>query len=225
MNKFFDLQFSLNLLPIMFKYIEVTLALSLASIAAGLILAFIITLIINARVPIMYRILKIYVSFFRGTPLLAQLFLVYFGLVQAFPSLSNLSSFNAAFIVMSLNSAAYMSESLRGAISSVDKGQMEAALSLGMSYLQAMRRIILPQAFRVALPALSNSFINIIKDSSLAFTIGVKEITASAQLEAASSFRYFEAFVDILLIYWLITSILGFFQKKLEKKMNRGIAL
>lgn len=224
MNNFFDLPFALNLLPIMLKYVEVTLALSLASIAAGLILAFMITLVIHARVPVLYRVLKIYVSFFRGTPLLAQLFLVYFGLVQAFPSLSNMSSFQAAFIVMSLNSAAYMSEALRGAISSVDKGQMEAALSLGMTYLLAMRRVILPQAFRVALPALSNSFINIIKDSSLAFTIGVKEITASAQLEAASSFRYFEAFVDILLIYWVITSILGFFQKKLENKMNRGIA-
>lgn len=219
----FDIEFAINVLPIMLKYMQVTLALSMTSIILGLCLAFVIALVINAKVPVLHRFLKIYISFFRGTPLLAQLFFVYFGLIGAFPVLVNLSSFNATLIVMSFNSAAYMAEALRGAIMSVDKGQMEASLSVGMTYFQAMKRIVLPQAFRVAIPALGNSFINITKDSSLAFTIGVKEMTAAAQLEAASSWRYMECFVDILLIYWLLTSFLTFLQKKLEEALNRTV--
>lgn len=220
--KFFDVGFAIRLLPIMLKYVKVTLSLSFASMIVGLGLAFIISLIIDAKVPYLHRIMKIYVSFFRGTPLLAQLFLLYFGFVQVFPSLAKLSSFSAAFIIMSMNSSAYMAEAIRGGLASIDKGQMEACLSVGMTYFQAMRRIIFPQALKLSIPALSNSFINLIKNSSLAFTIGVKEITASAQLEATSSFKYLEAYVDIILIYWLITSILTYFQNKIEIKLNQG---
>jgi putative amino-acid transport system permease protein len=218
----FDVAFAIELLPTMFKYVRVTLALSLSAMVVGLGLAFIISLIIDAKIPTLNKFLKVYVSFFRGTPLLAQLFLLYFGFAQISETVANMSSFTAAFIIMSLNTAAYMSETLRGAIASVDKGQMEASLSVGMTYIQAMFRIVLPQAFRFAIPALSNTFINIIKDSSLAFSIGVKEITAAAQLEATSSFKYLEAYVDIILIYWLITSILGYFQKRWEKSLSRG---
>lgn len=217
----FDFEFAIKLLPTMSKYMGITLILAALSIFFGLILAFVIALVVNSRVPILARFFKIYISFFRGTPLVAQLFCLYFGIL---PMMSNItlkvSSFGAALIVMSLNSSAYMAESLRGAIASVDKGQMEAALSIGMSYIQAMKRVILPQAFRVALPTLCNSFINVLKDTSLTFYIGVKEMMATAQLEAASSYRYLEAFVDVLIIYWLLTSILGYISKKLEKKMN-----
>ena len=124
---------------------------------------------------------------------------------------------------MSLNTSAYMAEALRGALSSIDKGQMEASLSVGMTYMQAMRRIILPQAFRVAVPALGNSFINTVKDTALTYSIGVKEMMAVAQLEATARYRYLEAFMDILLFYWLVTSILGVLQKKLEKKLNQMV--
>lgn len=220
-NIAFDFEFAIKLLPTMSKYMGITLILAALSIFFGLILAFIIALVVNSRVPILARFFKIYISFFRGTPLVAQLFCLYFGIL---PMMSNItlkvSSFGAALIVMSLNSSAYMAESLRGAIASVDKGQMEASLSIGMSYIQAMKRVILPQAFRVALPTLCNSFINVLKDTSLTFYIGVKEMMATAQLEAASSYRYLEAFVDVLIIYWLLTSILGYISKKLEKKMN-----
>ncbi|SKC82962.1 amino acid ABC transporter permease [Maledivibacter halophilus] len=219
---FFDVEFALHILPVILKYVKVTLSLSLLSMLFGLTLAFIISLIIDAKIPIIYRILKTYVSFFRGTPLLVQLFLVYFGLAHVFTSMASLSSFGAACIVMSLNSSAYMSESIRGAILAIDKGQMEASLSVGMTYFQAMRRIILPQAFKVAIPALSNTFINLIKNSSLAFTIGVVEITASAQLEATSSYKYLEAYFDILIIYWIITSALTYLQKKLEERLSHS---
>ena len=217
----FDLDFALGLLPTMTKYMGVTLSLASLSIMSGLILAFFIALTVHSRVPLLYRFFRVYISFFRGTPLVAQLFCLYFGLLPAFPSITlRISSFQAALIVMSLNSSAYMAESLRGAISSIDRGQMEAAMSVGMTYFQAMRRIILPQAFRVALPTLCSSFINVLKDTSLTFYIGVKEMMATAQLEAASSYRYLEAFIDVLLIYWLLTSLLGFAFRKLEQRMN-----
>ncbi|MGB5823422.1 MAG: amino acid ABC transporter permease [Proteocatella sp.] len=220
----FDLQFAIKLLPTMAKYMGVTLSLASLSILFGLTLAFFIALIINAKVKVLQQFFKIYISFFRGTPLVAQLFCLYFGLLPMMTSLTlRVSSFQAALIVMSLNSSAYMAESLRGAISSIDKGQMEASMAVGMTYFQAMTRIILPQAFRVALPTLCSSFINVIKDTSLTFYIGVKEMMATAQLEATSSYRYIEAFVDVLFIYWLLTSILGYISKRLESRTNHMV--
>ncbi|AFS79562.1 amino acid ABC transporter permease protein YxeN [Gottschalkia acidurici 9a] len=217
----FDFEFAFKLIFIMMKYVKVTLALSVSAMTIGLVSAIIITLIIDARVPFLRKFFKIYISFFRGTPLIAQLFLLYFGLAQVIPAVTKLQPFNAALIIMGMNSAAYMAEVLRGSISSVDKGQMEASLSIGMNYVQAMTRIVFPQAFKIAIPALSNTFINLIKDSSIAFTIGVTEITASAQLEATSSFKYLEAYVNIILIYWVLTSVLGYFQRKLELKLDK----
>lgn len=220
----FDIKFALKLLPLMLKYLSVTLYMAIIAIAVGLVLAFFIALIIHAKLPVVQRFFKIYISFFRGTPLIAQLFCVYFGVLPLLPSFAlNVTSTQAAIIVMSLNTSAYMAEALRGALSSIDKGQMEASLSVGMTYMQAMRRIILPQAFRVAVPALGNSFINTVKDTALTYSIGVKEIMAVAQLEATARYRYLEAFIDILIFYWLITSILGAVQKRLEKRLNRMV--
>ena len=218
----FDFNFLLRIIPVMLKYVKVTIALSLYSLFFGLILAIIIALIINAKTPILYPIAKVYVSFFRGTPLVAQLFFLYFGLIQLFPVLKGLDGFTATVFGLSLNSAAYCSEILRGAISSVDKGQMEAALAFGMTYIQAMRRIILPQAARVAIPALTSNFSDIVKGSSLAFTLGVTEIMASAQSEAASSYKFLEAYTAVVIVYWIIISCLGFIQKKLEKSLNEA---
>ena len=220
----FDIKFALKLLPLMLKYLSVTLYMAIIAIAVGLVLAFFIALIIHAKLPVVQRFFKIYISFFRGTPLIAQLFCVYFGVLPLLSSFAlNVTSTQAAIIVMSLNTSAYMAEALRGALSSIDKGQMEASLSVGMTYMQAMRRIILPQAFRVAVPALGNSFINTVKDTALTYSIGVKEIMAVAQLEATARYRYLEAFIDILIFYWLITSILGAVQKRLEKRLNRMV--
>lgn len=218
----FDLGFAIRLFPLMAKYLKVTLFLSIGSAFFGLIIAIIISLCIDLKIKILAPLMRIYVSFFRGTPLLAQMFLLYFGFVQVMPSFKNISSFTAALIVLSLNSAAFMSETIRGAIASVDKGQMEACLSVGMTYTQAISRIILPQATRVAIPALFNSFINIVKSTSVAFTIGVTEMIAVAQLEAASSYRYLEAFIDIVIVYWILTSLLGKLQKKLELKLSES---
>lgn len=220
----FNLAFSLNLIPIMLKYLPVTIGLAFLSVCMGLIISFFIAIIIDAKVPVLYQFFKGYIAFFRGTPLIAQLFCVYFGILPLLPSvMMKVSSYGAALIVLSLNSAAYMAESLRGAISSIDRGQKEAAFSIGMSSWQAMKRIILPQAYRVALPTLTSSFINVFKDTALAFSIGVKEMMATAQLEAASSYRYLEAFVDVLLIYWLMTYLLTLLLKVVEKRFNNMV--
>lgn len=219
----FDLDFALKLVPTMLKYSGTTLKLSFMAIFCGLILAFVITYIVDAKVPILAKFFKLYVSFFRGTPLMAQLFCFYFGIIPLMKEMvTAISSFTAALIVLSLASSAYMSESLRAAISSIDKGQMEASYSVGMTYFQAMRWIIMPQAIRIALPTLFSSFINIIKDTSLVFAIGVKEMMAQAQLEGSSGYRYLEAYVCVLLVYWSITAILGIIQRKLEAKLGKN---
>ncbi len=218
----FDLNYFLNLVPLMMKYVVVTFEMSILSLVIGLILAVMIALIVHMKVKILYPIIKVWVSFFRGTPVIAQLFFLYFGVVQIFPSLKGMGAFTAVVIGLSFNASAYMAETLRGAISSVDKGQMEASLSVGMTYMQAMWRIVLPQAARVAIPPLSNSFIDIIKNSSLAFTLGVTEIMAVAQSEGASSYRFLESFTAVILLYWIIISFFGYIQKILEKKMNEA---
>jgi len=220
----FDFEFIKRLIPIMFKYSGVTLKLSALAILSGFTLAFVIAVILYAKLPVLSQFFKLYISFFRGTPLMAQLFCFYFGVIPLFPDLVlKVSSFHAALAILSLASSAYMAESLRAAVISVHKGQMEAAQSIGMTYLQSMFRIILPQAIRVAIPTLFSSFINIVKDTSLVFAIGVKEMMATAQLEGSSGYRYLEAYVCVLFMYWIITSILGFVQKGIEAKLSKSV--
>lgn len=220
--KIFDLNFVINLIPIMLKYLVVTLKISFLALFLGLVVAIIIALVVDSKVPILSKLSKVYVSFFRGTPLVAQMFFIYFGLIQIIPALKGLKSFTAVVIVLGLNSSAYFSESLRGAISSVDKGQMEACYAFGMTYTQAMVRVILPQAIRVAIPAMMNTFADIIKGSALAFTIGVTEIMSTAQSEAAVTYKYLEAFTCVIIIYWIINFLLSFIQNKLEIKMSKA---
>ncbi|MEG0108416.1 MAG: amino acid ABC transporter permease [Lachnospiraceae bacterium] len=220
----FDFEFIGRVIPIMLKYSRVTLGLSALAILLGIGLAFIIALTVYRKIPILSHFFKLYISFFRGTPLMAQLFCFYFGVLPMLPNLVlKVSSFQAALFILGLASSAYMAESLRAAIISIHRGQMEAAQSIGMTYMQAMRRIILPQAIRVSIPTLFSSFINIVKDTSLVFAIGVKEMMATAQLEGSSGYRYLEAYVCVLLVYWAITSVMGFAQKKIEARLGRTV--
>ena len=220
----FDFEFMIRIIPIMLKYSTVTIRLSFLAILLGFTISFFIAIIVYAKVPILSKVFKVYISFFRGTPLMAQLFCFYFGILPVFSKLVlKVSSFQAALIILSLASSAYMAESLRAAISSIHRGQMEAAQSIGMTYMQAMFRIILPQAIKVATPTLFSSFINIVKDTSLVFAIGVKEMMATAQLEGASGYRYLEAYVCVLLVYWGITSIMGFAQRRIEIRLGKSV--
>ncbi|SHK25636.1 amino acid ABC transporter membrane protein, PAAT family [Hathewaya proteolytica DSM 3090] len=216
----FDYQYALKILPKMLIYLKTTLMLASLSMLFGLTIAIILSILLNKNNKILNKIIAVYISFFRGTPIIAQLFLVYLGFVQIIPSLKAMTNIQAAIIVFSLASSAFMTETIRGAILSVNKGQMEAAMSVGMTYGTAMRRIIFPQAIRLAIPSLSNTFINLIKDSSVAFTIGVTEMIAAAQMEATSSWKYLEAFVDIIIVYWILVSLLTYLQNILERNLQ-----
>ena len=218
----FDFAYMIELLPILFKYLGTTLEMAIWGLFFALALALVLANLRVFKVPVLDQFSQLYISFFRGTPLLVQLFLLYYGLPQVFPIFVGLDAFSAAVIGLTLHFAAYMAESIRAAIIGVDRSQMEASLSIGMTTPQAMRRIILPQATRVALPSLMNYFIDMIKSTSLAFTLGVSEIMAKAQMEASSSFKFFEAFLAVALIYWGVVIILTRVQTWAETKLNKA---
>ncbi|OIN11931.1 amino acid ABC transporter permease [Oceanisphaera psychrotolerans] len=216
----FDLDYTLALFPILFKYLGTTMEMALLGFFFALIIAGGLAIIRTFQLPGLNALAKLFISFFRGTPLLVQLFLLYYGLPQIMPIFIGLDAFSAAVIGLTLHFAAYMAESIRAAILSVHKSQMEAAMSIGMTRGQAMQRIILPQAARIATPSLMNYFIDMIKSTSLAFTLGVAEIMASAQKEASSSFKFFEAFIAVALIYWAVVVFFTHLQTRLERRLN-----
>ncbi|SCY34370.1 amino acid ABC transporter permease [Alkaliphilus peptidifermentans] len=222
MNFNIDYGFMLQILPRILKTLHITLGLATMAMILGLIIATILALIGVFKIKVLHPLSKVYISFFRGTPLLAQLFLLYFGIPRVLPIFAGMNAYTAALIGLSLHSAAYMSETIRGAVISIDKGQMEACLSVGMSKLQGMRRVVLPQAFRIVVPPLVNSFISLIKESSLAFTLGVAEMLAQAKMSAASTYQFFESYLVVLLVYWAIAIVVGILQDKLEAKLNQA---
>jgi len=213
-----SLRVALESLPFLLQGAWFTVILSLGGMFFGLVLGFALALMRLSRLMVLRGVSRVYVSFFRGTPLLVQLFLIYYGL----PSIGlELSPLAAALIGFSLNMAAYACEILRSAISSIDRGQWEAAASIGMTRAQTLRRTILPQAARTALPPLGNSFISLVKDTALAATIQVPELFRQAQLVTARTFEIFAMYLTAALIYWVLASILAHFQNRLEQRANR----
>lgn len=218
----FDFTYMLHLFPILLNYLSTTMGMAVLGMIFALILAILIANIRIFRIPILNPLSQLYISFFRGTPLLVQMFLLFYGLPQLFPSLVGIDAFTVAVIALTLHFTSYMAESIRAAILGIDRSQMEASLSIGMTTPQAMRRIILPQATRIAFPSLVNYFIDMIKSTSLAFTLGVAEMMAQAKLEAASSFKYLEAFLAVAIIYWVVVLIMTRIQIWAEKQMNKA---
>lgn len=219
-----DLDYMLGLVPILLKYLPLTLGMASVSMVLALILASLFAIIRVVKVPVLDQITRLFISFFRGTPLLVQLFLFYYGLPQVFSFLTAIDGVTAAIVGLTLHFSAYMAESIRAAILGVDRTQWEAATSIGMSTSQMMRRIILPQAARVAAPTLINYFIDLIKSTSLAFTLGVTELMGAAQKEAASSFLYFETFIVVAIVYWVVVELLSFFQTHIETRLSKAVS-
>ena len=222
MQSSFDFKYIIELMPILLKYLGVTMEMALWGFVFALILALGLALVRVFKITFIQHLASLYISFFRGTPLLVQLFLLYYGFPQFMPIFVGMDAFTAAIIGLSLHFSAYMAESIRAAILGIDKSQMEACLSLGMTRLQAMKRVILPQASRVATPSLMNYFIDMIKSTSLAFTLGVVEIMAKAQMEASSSFKFFESFLAVAVVYWIVVIIFTRIQHLLEYKLNKA---
>ncbi|MFB2532725.1 amino acid ABC transporter permease [Paracoccus sp. p4-l81] len=217
-----DTAYMVDLIPIILGYVPRTLTMASIAMVAALVLAAVLAIIRVLRVPLLAPAVAVFISFFRGTPLLVQLFLFYYGLPQLFPALTGLDGITAAVIGLTLHFSAYMAESIRAAIIGVDRSQWEAAASIGMTQGQLLRRIILPQAARVAAPTLMNYFIDLIKSTSLAFTLGVTEMMGAAQKEAAGSFLYLEAFLVVACIYWVLVEALSIGQRALEARLNKA---
>lgn len=195
-----------------------TIPLTLLSFVLGLSVGLLAALVrLFAPAPFA-AIVKFYVWIIRGTPLLVQLFLIFYGLPSAGIVLD---AFTAALIGFTLNIGAYTSEILRAVISSVPKGQWEAAYSIGMNWSQAMRRTILPQAARVAVPPLSNTFISLVKDTSLAAAITVPEMFQAAQRIVATTYEPLILYIEAAIIYLILSSVLSSLQARLETRLNR----
>jgi cystine transport system permease protein len=198
-----------------------TIPLSLASFVLGLALALVVALMRISGQPVLAGIARAYVSVIRGTPLLVQLFVIFYGL----PSIGlTIDPWPSAIIAFSLNVAGYAAEILRAAILSVPKGQWEACHTIGMSRAVALRRVILPQAARVSVPPLSNTFISLVKDTSLASVILVTELFREAQQIAAFSQEFMLVYVEAAAIYWVICLVLSSGQSALEKRLDRYVA-
>lgn len=198
-----------------------TIPLALASFAIGLVLALGVALMRLSRNRVVSGIARVYISIIRGTPLLVQLFVIFYGLPAIGVVIDPWPSAIAAF---SLNVGGYAAEIIRAAILSVPKGQWEAGYTIGMSHAKTLRRIILPQAARVSVPPLSNSFISLVKDTSLASLILVTELFKVSQQIAAFSQEFMLLYLEAALVYWLICLALSSGQSALERRLDRYVA-
>lgn len=195
----------------------VTIPLTIISFIFAMIIALITALVQVANIKVLKQVSRFYVWIIRGTPLLVQLFVVFFGL----PSLGIVvDAFPSAIFVFSINTGAYASETIRAAIESIPEGQMEAGYCVGMTYMQIMRRIILPQALRTAFPPLNNSLISLVKDTSLAASITLTEMFMVAQRVAARTYDIFALYCEVALIYLIFCTVLTKLQTVCEKKLK-----
>ena len=217
----FNFDYFFSVMPGLLKKIPITLLLGVISYILALVLGVVLSLIQKSKMKVLNKIVKIYISFFRSTPYIAQLFIFYFGLPQLFESLKLITAAQALVISLAMNSSAFISEVIRGNIMSVDRGQMEAGLSLNMSKFDIYLRVIFPQALVSAIPSLGNAFINIIKGTSMGFTIGVVELLSQAKIGASNSYKFLESYVAVGLVYWMIVIIIDKCQNNLERYVGR----
>ena len=232
MSKIFDHQYMIDAIPGILSGIPVSLSIALVAFVFGILIGFIGAMARIYKIPVLRQITKVYVSFVRGTPLIVQIFLIYYGIPvvlricnEEFGTTFDVSDIPALvfmFIAFSLNAGAYLTETIRSAIQAVDKGQMEAAYSIGMSTSQAMFRIVIPQALKVGLPNISNFFIGMLKDTSLAFAASVADIMGQAKIIAGRTSRFFEAYIVAAIVFWLICILFEFVVSRVEARVRRN---
>lgn len=205
-------------LPMLQKGILYSVPLAVVSFVIGIVLAVITALLIINRVPVLKQIAGIYIWVFRGTPLLVQLFIVYWGICNPL----GIDKWIASIVAFSLNVGAYSAETIRAAILSISKGQWEAGYAIGMNYHQVFFKVIIPQAAKVSVPPLFNSFISLVKDTSLASTIMISEMFRKAQEFASSNFEYLLIYSEVAVIYLMFCTVLNGLQKLIEVKLRVG---
>lgn len=233
----FDVGFLVQSVPDVLSYLPVTLGIALVSFAIGLVLAFLIALVCFFDVRVLSQLSRVFVSLMRGTPAMCQLLLAYYGLPVALQavnqkfgtglSVNGIPPIAFAIVALSLNGAAFMSETIRSAMLSVGAEQLEACYSVNMTRWQAVWYVVLPQAFATALAPLGNTAISMLKDTSLVFNISVVEMMAEAKIVGARGFRFFEVYIVVSLIYWACCFVLERLISLLEKRsrhFERGVA-
>ncbi|WP_240978271.1 amino acid ABC transporter permease [Knoellia koreensis] len=203
------------------QLIKVTIPLTFISFAIGLVLALLVALGRMSPNPVLSNLARFYISVIRGTPLLVQLFIIFYGLPEFGVKID---PFPAAVIALSLNVAGYAAEVIRAAIQSLPKGQWEAAETIGMNRVTTLRRIIIPQAARTAVPPLSNTLISLLKDTSLTSVILVVDLLRQAQIAAAPSLQFFTMYLMAAVYYYLACLVLSFIQSRTEVRLNRFVA-
>jgi len=205
--------------PQLLRGARVTIALTVLAVGAGLVLSLFLALGKMSKNKVINKICSAYVFFFRGTPLLMQLYFVYYALPMIIPALTINSRFLAAFIAYSLNAGAYCAEIIRAAIQSIDKGQFEASRALGLSYAQTMRLVIIPQSIRRLIPPVGNEFIMMLKDASLVSMIALVDITkATRNIEGST--RSALVYIPAMILYLIITAVFSFIFRKAENKYS-----
>ncbi|HDL5322969.1 TPA: amino acid ABC transporter permease [Pseudomonas aeruginosa] len=203
--------------PFLLQGAMYTVLFAAVSMVLGLILGFSVAVVRVTKVPVVSQIAAVYVSAFRGTPLLVQIFVLYYGL----PSVGiEFTPVTAGILALTLNVAAYLSESMRGAILGIDKGQWEAGLSVGLTWGQTLWNIITPQPLRLAVPSLSNSLISLIKDTSLISVITVTELMLATKEVIAETFQPLPLYLAAAGIYWLLSALFERVQKALENRLT-----
>ena len=196
-----------------------TIIITIIAVAVGLVLSFFLALGKMSKNPLLNKPCSAYIFFFRGTPLLIQIYFIYFGLPQFNPALTIKSAFVAALIAYTLNSAAYLAENIRAGIQSIDKGQYEAAKALGMTYRQTMQLIILPQTVRRLIPPVGNEFTMVLKDVSLVAIIGLSDLTKVTRAISSSQATAL-VYIPAMVIYLIITAFFSFIFNRMEKKYS-----
>jgi His/Glu/Gln/Arg/opine family amino acid ABC transporter permease subunit len=215
----------MEILPRLVMSLGVTIRLTLVSLCIATILGIIFALMsISSRKPLKLAS-SLYLDLIRGTPLIVQAFFIYFGIPQLLQSLGfrvRLTPDLAGIITLSLNAGAYMSEIFRSGILAVDKGQMEAARSLGLPKSRAMLKVIIPQAVRIVIPSLVNQFIITLKDTSILSVIGIRELTQTGKLVIATTFESFKVWALVAIMYLVIIKVLSVLSVRLERSLRNG---
>lgn len=206
-----------SFLKMLIPGIKITVPLTILSFALGLLIATVCAIIQYANIRYLKQLCRFYIWIIRGTPLLVQLYIFFYGLPKVGIMLN---AFPCAILVFGINEGAYMAESMRAALEAVPKGQLEAGYCVGMNYLQIMWRIVLPQAMRTAFPSLSNSFISLLKSTSLAATITVTELFRTAQIINARVYEPLALYCEAALVYLLFSTFLTWLQARIEKRLS-----
>lgn len=206
-------------MPALIQSTGTTLALSVLSVAAALVFSVFLALGKISRNAVVSAVCRAYIFFFRGTPLLMQLFFIYYTLPQLVPALNIQSRFFAAWLAFTLNVAAYLAEIIRAAIESIDKGQMEASRALGLTRSQAMRLVIIPQSYRRMIPPICNEFVMVLKDTSLVSIIALTDLTYQTKIIASNKASAL-VYIPAMIIYLIITGVFTFIFNRLEKRLS-----